>query len=81
MLLGQIFFVLKISNNHNCFLLIEGFCFAQLFEKRSGISNSWVNEKWIVQEMSLLFQPYLTEIEQCLLIHKKKIGKSEQAMV
>ena len=51
------------------------FCFTSLFEERSGISCSWVNEKWIVQKMNSLLWLYITVIEQCLLIHKKE--KSE----
>ena len=58
----------RSSKQHSCCYMIEGFCFAQLFKKRSGISYSWVNEKWIVQKMNLLLQLYITEIEQCLLI-------------
>ena len=62
------FLVLEVVNNHSCCLIIEGFCFAQLFKKRSGISYSWVNEKWIVQKINLLLRLYITNIEQCLLI-------------
>ena len=59
-----IFFVLKVSNNH-CSLLIEGFCFAWLFEKKSGISYSWVNEKWIMQKMNLLLTVYFWNWTMC----------------
>ena len=56
----------------------KGFCFTSLFEKRSSIWCSWVNEKWIVQKMNLLLELYITEIEQFLLIHKK--DKTELSM-
>ena len=58
----------RSSKQQCCCYIIEGFCFAQLFKKRSGISYSWVNEKWIVQKKNLLLQLYITKIEQCLLI-------------
>ena len=31
--------------------------------------------------MNLLLQLYITETEQCLLIYKKEMGKSKQAMI
>ena len=52
--LARFVFVQKVSNNHYFSLLTEGFCFAQLFQKRSVILYSWVNEKCIVQKMHLL---------------------------
>ena len=75
MLFGQIFFVLKVSNNHSCCLLIEGFCFLSLLKKRSGILYSWVNEKWIVQKINLSLQLYITEIEHM------EMGKSKRPIV
>ena len=50
--LARFLCVLKVSNN-SCCLLIESFCFAWFFERRSANLDSWVNEKLIVQKMHL----------------------------
>ena len=65
------FFVLKVSNNHICGLLIERFCFAWLFKERTDILHSWVNEKgkglckkWICCSNCILLK--LNNVSSCI---------------